>query len=135
MIIRKSQFSQYLQEDESAFILLIGGHIRQEQPDMTACLSDDTLNEMISTGFERARSYGFRSDEDLTAFVCVMFEIAPNFDEQPELNQALSNTSIPINRRFDSLFEPRYDWAWQEAEKHYDTRAWFREPSQEVEQP
>lgn len=127
MIIRKAQFRQYLQVDESQFVNLIIKHLREDDPDLVAHLSDDTFREMVANGLVRARSYRLNTDEDLMAFVAVMFEIAPNFDEHPALNAVLTDERRPIDVRFDDLFTPDLDKAWTEAADSYDTNAWFHE--------
>jgi len=127
MIIRKTQFRRYLQQDEDDFVGLIIKHLREEDPDLVAHLSDDTFREMVTAGLARARSHGLNTDEDLMAFVSVMFEVAPNFDEHPVLHGVLTNERLPIDKRFDALFAPHLDQAWQEAEDAYDTNAWLPE--------
>ena len=60
-----------------------------------------------------------------------MFEIAPNFDEIPEIQYALTDESIPQNKRFSQLFERRFDSAWELAADLNDdsarASAWFPE--------
>lgn len=126
MIIRKEQFSRYLQEDEEGFISLICRHLREENEDLIEHISDDTLREMVNNGLTRARRY-VNTDEDLMAFVSVMMEIAPNFDEHPALHQVLTDPTIPVNSRFDALFNPALGRAWEGAKQKYDQKAWFRE--------
>ena len=124
MIIRNEHFDQYLQQDEQAFIRLNMEQVRQNTPYIVDHIDDEGLAEMVANGLARARSHGFTADDDLMAFVAVMFEIAPNFDEQPDIKRALANESIPINKRFDSLFIPALDGAWEEAVDNIDYQAW-----------
>ena len=60
-----------------------------------------------------------------------MFEIAPNFDEQPEINKCLRDESVRAEERLDMLFRRVSDEAWVEAEEDYDHEAWFPELTDE----
>lgn len=126
MIIRKMQFSRYLQEDEERFIRLIMAHLKDEYLKKIKRTSDEKLHEMVVNGLARARQYGLNTDEDLMAFVSVMMEIAPNFDEQPNLHRVLTDVKIPVNARFDALFVPSLDEDWEKAAANDDQIAWFR---------
>lgn len=124
MIIRDDQFSQYLQQDEQAFVQLNMEQVREGMPHLVDHLPDDRLREMVVNALARARSHRFTSDEDLMAFVALMFEIAPNFDEQPAIKRSLADPTIPATERLDALFVPELDNAWEEAATNYDYRAW-----------
>jgi hypothetical protein len=127
LTIREEQMNAFLLDDEQAFVDFIIEHLNEESPELIDRLPLDALREMVSNGIARAKKYGLRSPEDLTAFVAVMFEIAPNFDEQPEIHQVLQDESIPIDERFDLIFEKVSDEAWEEADRNYDYEAWFLE--------
>jgi hypothetical protein len=127
MIIRKEQFSRYLQEDEDRFIGFICQHLRKEYPRKTKRIAEEKLRQMVVGGLARARRYKLTTDEDLMAFVAVMMEIAPNFDEQPDLHHVLTDVRIPVNSRFDTLFIPSLDEAWEQAAENDDQTAWFQE--------
>lgn len=134
MSIRDEFVDRYLQQDEQAFIQLNLEHIRQAYEPIIDHANDEDLTEMIVNALSRARSHGFTADGDLLAFVAVMFEIAPNFDEQPDIKRALVNESIPINERFDSLFVPALDDAWENASDNIDYRAWHPGLKEELNQ-
>ncbi len=132
MKINKEQFDHFLQHNEPAFIKTIVQHLQTESPELVDEISDEGLSEMVGNGLIRARSHGFHTDEDLMAFVAVMFEIAPNFDEQPDIQRVLSDSSIPLTNRFNALFDESLDQAWEEAEDNYDYRAWHPELNNEI---
>lgn len=125
--VPRSQLDAMLQIDENSFVSFIIEHLGQESPELIDGISTETLREMVSNGLARGRSHGLRNSGDLTAFVSVMFEIAPNFDEQPAIRRALGDETIPIDERFDSIFERVPDTAWTEAARDYDPDAWFPE--------
>ena len=119
MKIRREQFDRMLQHDEKAFVDMIINHLQEESPELVEDIPTDELQEMVSNGIARARTYGLYSDEDLVAFVSVMFEIAPNFDEHPAIHRVLRDDTIPIEQRFDSLFERVPDEAWETLSKRH----------------
>lgn len=127
LTISEEQLNTFLLHDEPAFVDFIIEHLNEESPELIDRLPLDTLREMVRNGISRAKKYGLHSPEDITAFVAVMFEIAPNFDEQPEIHQVLRDERILIDKRFDSIFEKVSDEAWEEADRNYDHEAWFPE--------
>jgi len=131
--VRKGQFDAFL-SDEEGFISFIIGHLCEESPELIERIPPDDLREMVRNGLARARSHGLRSPGDLAAFVSIMFEIAPNFDEHPAIRQALDDARVPVDKRIDTLFERVPEKAWEEAEKNYDAKAWFPELQDEQDE-
>jgi hypothetical protein len=125
--ISKEQFDGFLLRDEQAFIGFIIQHLREESPELIENLSGDSLRGMVASGLTRARGHGLRRPEDLTAFVSIMFEISPNFDEHPAIRKVLCNQKIPIDARMNALFKKVPPKAWEEADLRYDPKAWFPE--------
>jgi hypothetical protein len=119
--IRKEQFEAFEAKTDDEIVDFIVKHLREEGPDLVGNLP--SLPEMVRNGMARARSHGLRSLEDLTAFVSIMFEVAPNFDEHPKLRRVLDNERVPVEERLDGLFESELDKAWDEAAR-YDGAAW-----------
>lgn len=120
-------------QHEDDVVEFITGHLREESPALLDGLSPDYLREMIRNGVRRAGGHGLKSLEDATAFVSVMFEIAPNFDEHPDLARVLADESVPPHEKLDRLFTPELDDAWEQAEKNYDPDAWFPELREDKE--
>lgn len=132
MKLSKEQEDHYLQQDEEKFVGLVVEHLQEESPELIANLVDDSLREMIANGLKKARSYGINTDAQLIGFVSIMFEIAPNFDEQPDIHKILSSDKIPANDKFELIFgDAVSEEAWAEAENNYDEEAWFPELKEE----
>jgi hypothetical protein len=125
--ISKDQMDRFLVHDEQAFIDFIAQHLREEIPELVDEFPADSLRSLIASGLARARGHEFVRPEDLTAFVSIMFEIAPNFDEQPEIRKVLRDQSIPTDQRMDALFKKVSPEAWEEADLNYDAEAWYPE--------
>lgn len=94
-------------------------------------MPDWGLREMVAGGLKKARRHRFKTTEDLTAFVVLMFTMAPNFDEQAELAAVLADESIPEEIRMDALTADSLNSAWEQAENDYDDTTWFPEIDEE----
>lgn len=127
MKIPQKQWDHLLQQDSDTFVDTIIEFLDLESPELVEDIPRDSLREMVANGVIRARGHGYHTDEDLMAFVAVMFEIAPNFDEHPEIRKALRDETVPMEERFDSIFDRVRHQAWDEAELSYDPDAWFPE--------
>jgi hypothetical protein len=90
--------------------------IRAEHPEAVQALSDEELLRRVTLGIERAGSHGLTWDASITAFVAIMFEVAPTFDEQPAIARVLKDESIPADERIDALWDRTTDEDWDEAE-------------------
>ena len=53
-----------------------------------------------------------------------MFQIAPNFDEHPRINEVLADEQVPPDARIDLLSECTLERDWEEAEDGRDENAW-----------
>lgn len=128
MIIRRTVLDTWLQQNEPVFIDANLRKVRELHP--TYRQTDNMLRESIRVGIRRARANGLSSDRHISEFVLIMFEIAPNFDQQRDIRGALDECSRAVDQRWESLFTPAFDGAWDEADQpsFYDADAWFDEP-------
>lgn len=117
--ISREQFDSFLLLDEEEFVDFIIQHLRDESPELVDSLPDDLLQSMVIGGLARARGHGLRRPEDLTAFVSIMFEIAPGFDEHPSIRNVLRNPHIPADQRMNALFKKVPPKAWDEADSNH----------------
>ena len=125
MKIRPEHLEAFSPKDDEEIIDFIVLHLQDESPELIDRIPLDGLREMVANGMDRARSHGLSSLANLAGFVSVMFEIAPNFDEEPLIRQTLSDVDIPSDNRFEKLFERQFDKAWEAAANSYDSDAWF----------
>ena len=128
LVIRQEQIDALIKGSDEEFVEFLVGHVREEFPEKTAERDDETLRTMVKGGIKRAESHGFTSAEDITAFISIMFEIAPNFDEQAQIKAVLDDTKFPPEERIERLWSPLVtDENWEEAENNYNKNAWFPE--------
>jgi hypothetical protein len=126
LVIRQAQIDTMIKGTDEEFESFLMTHAREEFPDKTRDIDDEKLRLMVRGGIKRAESHGFTTAEDVTAFISIMFEIAPNFDEQAKIREILGETKFPPASRFENLWSPRVtDEDWAEAESKADNDAWF----------
>jgi hypothetical protein len=134
MKIRPEQIEAFARQADEDFIGRIEEHLMEEDAETIVrlhqhtCaleeLSRETLRRMIRNGIDRARSYGFTWEATLFAFVWLMFEVAPNFDDHPLIRRILEGAVQPEDRRIDLLWEQISEESWEAAESNYDPTAW-----------
>src|SRR5215210_2315447 len=95
LIIREEQIQHFIAADEDQLVEAISQAIREANPERVADYDDKKLGKMVKIGIERAKSHELTRAQDIAAFVAVMFEIAPKFDEQEEIKAILNETMFP----------------------------------------
>jgi hypothetical protein len=126
LVIRQQQMEALIKGSDEEFLEFLVEHVREEFPEKVAERDEETLRRMVNGGIARAESHGFTLAEDVTAFISVMFEIAPNFDEQPQIKAVLDDEQFEPGDRLERLSSPLVpEEAWEEAEKNHNEKAWF----------
>ena len=100
---------------DKELIDLIFDHLCEEQPEAIAELRDAEARRRISIGIERARAHDLMADGATTAFVTLMFLVAPNFDEQPNIRKALLDKSLAADERIQKIFSVTAEADWDMA--------------------
>jgi hypothetical protein len=139
LTIRPEQLETFLPVAEASFERRVADYIREEHADEAVTLpagegevienkvnglDDETLLKMVRTGIARARSYGMTWESSITAFVVLMFVVAPNFDGHPLMTHILKDGSIEPDERIDRLCEQTTDSNWEAAKRDYNVAAW-----------
>ncbi|HMJ07672.1 MAG TPA: hypothetical protein VK468_01625 [Pyrinomonadaceae bacterium] len=125
LVIRQEQMQAMIAGDETQLESVVADAVRAANPERVKDYEKDVLDSMVKTAVARAKSHDLSKAEDIAAFAAVMFEIAPNFDEQRDIKLVLNDAHFPPAERFYQLFERVPDDAWAEAEKRYDELVWF----------
>ena len=85
----------------------------------------------ILAGFKRARRHGLTADQDLMAYVLLMYRINPNFDQHPQIAAMLGDTSLEPAERWDRIFGEAFDDAWFEASAwEFRDGSYWRDPDE-----
>lgn len=111
--------AEYLRENHAEEFVIIPSGEHQVQD-----LDDETLLRMVRAGVERARSYGMAGESAITAFIILMFTVAPNFDEHPLIRRTLIDVRDEPDQKIDKLLEQTTDENWEVSQEGYDARAW-----------
>ncbi len=115
MIIRKEQMEALRAKMERDFVLRLSQLLRETYPELTANLSQERLVKRVEFGISRARSYGITWESTLGAFVALMFQVAPCFDEHSDIKSILGFSIVPPNERIDLLLKVLAPRQWEEA--------------------
>jgi hypothetical protein len=127
LVIRDEQLRSFIARDENDLLELVAEAVIKANPQRVSAIRPERMVSMVKLGIERARAAGIDLAEDIAAFVALMFEISPGFDQQPSIAAVLADTSFPIGERLWQLAERVPDEAWDEAVASYDENFWFRE--------
>jgi hypothetical protein len=125
LVIRSAQIQEFIATDDDQLAKVVAEAVRKACPDRVISFDDTELERAVRLGFERARSHGLTAAEDIAAFVAIMFEVAPRFDEQAEVKLVLDDPAFPPSVRFGQLFARTADGAWNEAGRRYEDSFWF----------
>lgn len=133
--IRPEQMAVFRDVADAAFVRRLAEHLRAKYATVGVLLPAgvvtveqipaETLRAMVRGGVARARVHGLSYESSLAAFLAVMIEAAPNFDDHPRVRQVLADESVPPDARLDQLFDQTVlAESWAEIKESYDAAAW-----------
>ena len=126
LVIRQEQFEAIIKGTEEDFVNYLIGYVQSNHSEAIKGRDDKTLREMIRGGIKRAESHQITKVADTQKFVGKMFEVAPNFDEQPEIKAVLDDQTIAPDKRIEKLQSPFItDEVWAEAKNNCSEKAWL----------
>lgn len=99
-------------------------HLAVHHAEALAPHPEELRRQRIARGVARARRYGLTAEASIAAFVSIMFEVAPSFDEQPAIHALLTDSRIPPSFRISAAVHRASREDWEEAERMSDSRAW-----------
>ena len=109
---------------DAEFVKRILQHLRKTKVGDVAATPDDLLFSRIRAALTRTRSYQFELESTLVAFVALMFEFSPNFDEHPKVHSILTDRKIPVESRIDELVLRMTDSDWDEVTSQSHRKSW-----------
>src|SRR5262249_52407035 len=122
--LRKQQLDSCTRGAELQFEKAVMAHLRENHASDVSGLPDDTLHKRVRFGIARARTYGLTFQNNLTAFVAHMFEIAPDCDEQPAIHAVLCDEAAQPDTRMDLLLERVPGRDWLDASRRGNPKLW-----------
>lgn len=125
LVIKRSQIQEFIAADDAQLAAVVAEAVRVACAERVAGYDEAELQRMVRLGFERARSHELTAAEDIAAFVAIMFEVAPRFDEQEDIRQVLDDPAFPPSMRLYQIFDRASEEAWNEAGRRYEDSFWF----------
>lgn len=125
LVIRDAQIQALIAGSDDELEGLIEDAVRKVNPLRVDGLAPARVRSMVKIAIQRARGAGFEKAENLAVFAALMFEISPQFYEQPAIAEVLNDATYPPGERLEQLFERVPDEAWTEAVDLYDEKIWF----------
>ena len=127
LVIRDAQIQSLIAQGADDLEKLVENAVRKVNPLRVDGLTPKRVKSMVRIAIARARESGLSKAEDLGVFAALMFEISPQFFEQPSIAKVLADATYPPGDRLEQLFERVPDEAWAEAVDLYDEKIWFAE--------
>lgn len=134
MLIRADQMDAFNDVAELGFIKRVTKTLQTDHGEAIVRLPDKELpvaimqpegvEELVRHGLARAKQYELEDEASLAAFILLMFETAPNFDEHPLLRRFLEDENVQIDARVDNLMDRATEQNWDVVRKNYNPEAW-----------
>ena len=129
LVIRDEQIQSFIAQDEVQLTKILMETVRTVNPNRVEGYDDKALEAMVKMSIERAKLHQLEKAEDIAAFVGIMFEISPNFDQIKDISACLDDTTYSVDLRFQQLWGRVPEAKWVEAEATYDAKVWFPDQS------
>lgn len=134
LTIRHEQIEAFREVAEAAFERRVAAYVREEHGEEPVALAsgeralreldEEALLRLVRRGIARARSHGMTWESTVTAFVVLMFTVAPNFDSHPLIRRALRDPSVEPDLRLEEIWDKVTAENWEAARASYDAAAW-----------
>jgi hypothetical protein len=125
LVIRDAQLQSFIAENSDDIEILIAQAEVRINPSRVDGIRPIRLRSMARIAMETAMSVGMTKAEDIAGFAALMFEISPQFHQEPSIAMALADESFQPGERLTYLFERTTDEAWADAARLYDENLWF----------
>ena len=122
---QEKHFDKY---SELIFIRQTVLYVKEQHADKVEGMADAIITERVKVAIARAKSFGLKLKESILFFVALMFDIAPNFYEQPGIRRALTTSNDSPDVRMDELLDNTSEDDWDQAEENYDEEKWQERP-------
>jgi hypothetical protein len=97
LIIRKAQMDALDASSREAFRERMLRHVAKDFPARAAELGPKGIRRLVDASIDKGPEYGIAGEDDLQAFLDLMIELGPGFDEEPALawaREILTRTSL-----------------------------------------
>lgn len=109
---------------EINMVEIVTAYLRDDSPHLVERYHPVRLGTMVFSALNRAKRYGINDESSLCAWAKIMFDVSPNFDDQPAIHEALRNASIAPVDRLQYAIDQTTEQDWEAAGDLYDPAAW-----------
>jgi len=125
LVIRQEQMDTLIKGTDDEWVETLLKETKESDPDISKKYDDDALRRMVRMAIKKAERYGFTPAKDQASFVSIMFEVAPNFDEQDEIRSVLMEDNLKPSFRLQKLWSNAVpEEVWDKAEENHNEDAW-----------
>ncbi|TGO02266.1 hypothetical protein PN36_27830, partial [Candidatus Thiomargarita nelsonii] len=118
--LRPEQFEVFQEQAEREFVQQLQHSLAEKYPNDLPCFPDAIQNQIVINMITRAKSWGITWQSSLVIFAELMIAIAPNFDEQTEIRDALKNDTKQVNQIMKTITDHVPETVWAKAEATAD---------------
>jgi hypothetical protein len=124
LVIRKKQMEAFQQQAERDFVDSVVTQLRSNHAAAVKDIPEDKLFKRVEYGIRRAREYGLTWKNNLSTFVTLMFEVAPEFDRFPAFQKHLADKRFPPDQRMSTLLKKIKVADYQAVQENSDLTKW-----------
>lgn len=117
LLIRKEQMQIFGERADRLFVCSVAELLRSKHADLVEDLTGDELTKRVAYGIRKAKRHGLTWQSNLSAFVILMFTVAPNFDELKLFNLYFSKQGIHPNLKMKKLLRNTTGPDWKQAKE------------------
>lgn len=125
--LTSDQLDALITGDDDQLTRTVLAYQQQEYGSLLQGVPEDIQLAMIQNGIAKAKNYGLQRAGNINSFVSLMFEIAPEFDRQPDIQRVLTDATIEPTDKIQVILERVPAQAWEDAGKNMASQTWFPE--------
>jgi len=118
--INPRQFAVFQGQAERQFVRQVQHALAEKYPHVLPRFPEPIQERIVINMFDRAKRWGIDWQSSLAIFAELMLAIAPNFDEQPEIKEALESDTEQANQIIRTITRRVPDVVWSQAEATTD---------------
>jgi hypothetical protein len=124
----KEEHLKYLKHlTEETLVTNLSEHLIEWHMDALSPYTHKTLSQLVRHGIQRARCYHLQTQEELSFFLGLMFELAADFDEHPKIHQWLIKR--PPETSVLDLVDQIHEHDWDSLHNNPNSSAWQKMPN------
>jgi hypothetical protein len=123
-VLRTKQITKFEQELSRDPALRIELFLQDNHADKWESIEPKERKLRVRAGMLRAERHGLTHPNDVLAYVMLMFEVAPDFDQRPRIRQLLEWSAQFTQGRITAVMDHTTPDDWVEAREKTHPEAW-----------